>query len=80
MSNGKRTGTSKPNKLRSRTKPKGCNSRKEVFLMRLSREKEKEQRKVKREEELNRKTEWGTKDLTPYNAVRLMKGKEIAFR
>ena len=48
--------------------------------MRLSREKEKEQRQAKKEEELNRKTEWNTKDLTPYNAVRVMKGKEIVYR
>jgi len=48
--------------------------------MRLSREKEKEQRKVKKEEELNRKTEWGTKDLTPYNAVKAMNGKEITYK
>ena len=33
-----------------------------------------------KEESLSRKNEYGNTDLTPYNAVRLMKGKEIAFR
>jgi hypothetical protein len=48
--------------------------------MRLSREKEKEQRQAKKEEELNRKTEWGVQDLTPYNCVRSMLKKEITYK
>jgi hypothetical protein len=41
---------------------------------------DKQRANKRKEQELNRKTEWGTKDLTPYNAVRVMKGKEIVYR
>jgi hypothetical protein len=41
---------------------------------------DKQRANKKKEQELNRKTEWNTKDLTPYNAVRVMKGKEIVYK
>jgi hypothetical protein len=36
--------------------------------------------KKKKQQELDRKNEYGNTDLTPYNAIRVMNGKEIAFR
>ena len=53
--------------------------------MARSREKNREKVKKAKEQEtkqelLSRKNEYGNTDLTPYNAIRVMKGKEIAFR
>ena len=41
---------------------------------------DKQKANKRKEQELNRKTEWGTKDLTPYNAVKSMNGKEITYK
>ncbi len=53
----------------------------------MARNREKNREKVKeakaqkaKEELLSRKNEYGNTDLTPYNAIRVMNGKEIAFR
>ncbi len=53
----------------------------------MARDREKNRDKVKKvkmqiakEESLSRKNEYGNTDLTPYNAIRVMNGKEIAFR
>ena len=53
----------------------------------MARSREKNRDKVKKakeqetkQESLSRKNEYGLKDLTPYNAIRVMNGKEIAFR
>ncbi len=49
----------------------------------MARNREKNREKVKetkREEGLEKCNEYGLKDLTPYNAIRVMNGKEIAFR
>lgn len=53
----------------------------------MARDREKNREKVKKtkaqkvkEEPLSRKNEYGNTDLTPYNAIRVMNGKEIAFR
>jgi hypothetical protein len=49
--------------------------------MARDREKNREKAKeTKREESLEKCNEYGLKDLTPYNAIRVMNGKEIAFR
>ena len=53
----------------------------------MARSREKNREKVKKakaqevkQEPLSRKNEYGNTDLTPYNAIRVMNGKEIAFR
>lgn len=53
----------------------------------MARSREKNREKVKeakaqkvKEEPLSRKNEYGNTDLTPYNAIRVINGKEIAFR
>ena len=51
--------------------------------MAKNRDKQREnKRKVQeaKEESLSRKNEYDNTDLTPYNAIRVMNGKEIAFR
>ena len=49
--------------------------------MARDREKNREKAKeTKREESLEKCNEYGLKDLTPYNAIRVMNRKEIAFR
>jgi len=44
------------------------------------RENKRKAREAQREESLSRCNEYGIKDLTPYNAIRVMNRKEIAFR
>lgn len=53
----------------------------------MARSREKNRDKVKKAKEqetkqelLSRKNEYGNTDLTPYNAIRVMNRKEIAFR
>jgi len=53
----------------------------------MARSREKNREKVKKakeqetkQEPLSRKNEYGNTDLTPCNAIRVMNGKEIAFR
>jgi predicted metal-dependent hydrolase len=53
----------------------------------MARDRKKNREKVKKtkaqkakEEPLSRKNEYGNTDLTPYNAIRVMNGKEIVFR
>ena len=46
----------------------------------MAKNRDKQRANKRKEQELNRKTEWNTKDLTPYNAVRAMKGKEIVYK
>ena len=53
----------------------------------MARSREKNRDKVKKAKEqetkqelLSRKNEYGNTDLTPYNAIRVMSRKEIAFR
>ena len=49
--------------------------------MARSREKNRDKvKETKREESLEKCNEYGLKDLTPYNAIRVMNRKEIAFR
>lgn len=43
------------------------------------RENKRKAREVK-EESLSRKNEYGHTDLTPYNAIRVMNGKEIVYK
>jgi 3'-phosphoadenosine 5'-phosphosulfate sulfotransferase (PAPS reductase)/FAD synthetase len=53
------------------------------FIVAKNRDKQREnKRKAQKakEESLSRKNEYGMKDLTPYNAIRVMNGKEIVFR
>ena len=54
------------------------------FIVAKNRDKQRENkrkgREVKPEEPLSRKNEYGNTDLTPYNAIRAMGGKEIVFR
>ena len=53
----------------------------------MARSREKNREKVKKakaqetkQELLSRKNEYGYTDLTPYNAIRVMNGKEIVYR
>ena len=49
----------------------------------MARDREKNREKVKetkREEGLEKCNEYGLKDLTPYNAVRIINGKEITHK
>lgn len=53
----------------------------------MARSREKNREKVKeakaqkaKEEPLSRKNEYGNTDLTPYNAIRVMNGKEITYK
>ena len=49
--------------------------------MARSREKNREKAKeTKREENLEKCNEYNNKDLTPYNAVRIINGKEITYK
>jgi len=49
--------------------------------MARSREKNREKDKeTRREESLEKCNEYGLKDLTPYNAVRIINGKEITYK
>ena len=48
--------------------------------MAKNREKQKANKQKGREEQLNKLNEWNMKDLTPYNMVRLVTGKEIAYK
>jgi hypothetical protein len=50
------------------------------FVMAKNREKQKANKQKGREEQLNKLNEWNMKDLTPYNMVRLVTGKEIAYK
>lgn len=51
------------------------------FFMPKNREKQKIRKKVgQMEESLEKKNEFGLKDLTPYNAVRIMQGKDIVYK
>jgi len=53
------------------------------FIVAKNRDKQREnKRKAQKakEKSLSRKNEHGYTDLTPYNAIRVMNGKEIAFR
>lgn len=46
-----------------------------------NREKQKLNKKVgQMEERLERKNEFDLKDLTPYNAVKIMQGKDIVYK
>ena len=52
-----------------------------LFFMPKNREKRKMRKKVgQMEEKLERKNEFDLKDLTPYNAVRTMQGKDIVYK
>ena len=53
----------------------------------MARSREKNRDKVKKakeqetkQEPLSRKNEYGNTDLTPYNAVRIINGKEITYK
>jgi len=53
------------------------------FIVAKNRDKQRDnKRKAQevKEESLSRKNEYGNTDLTPYNAIRVMNWKEIAFR
>jgi len=53
------------------------------FIVAKNRDKQREnKRKAQevKEEPLSRKNEYGNTDLTPYNAVRVMNGKEIVYK
>ena len=54
------------------------------FVVNKNRDKQRENKRkgqeTKPEESLSRKNEYGNTDLTPFNAIRVMNGKEIAFR
>jgi hypothetical protein len=44
------------------------------------RKKQRELKQKSKQEELNIQNSWGCKDLTPYNAVRTINGKEIKYK
>ncbi len=46
----------------------------------MAKNRDKQRANKKKQQELDRKNEYGYTDLTPYNAIRVMNGKEIVFR
>jgi hypothetical protein len=51
-----------------------------MLIRRVHALKRKKRRKERREERLERKNLFGAADLTPFNAVQVMSGKEIKYR